>query len=54
MPLVVFGLIAVVAILAAITRRGRGWAIAALVIAVANNYSPIHAAISDLIRVIFG
>jgi hypothetical protein len=53
-PLVVFGAIAVTATLAAITRRGRGWAIAALVIAVANNYSPIHAAISDLIRVIFG
>ena len=53
-PLVVFGAIAVIATLAAITRRGRGWAIAALVIAVANNYSPIHAAISDLIRVIFG
>jgi hypothetical protein len=53
-PLVVFGSIAVIATLAAITRRGRGWAIAALVIAVANNYSPVHAAISDLIRVIFG
>lgn len=52
--LLVFGGIAVVALLAAVTRFGRGWAIAALVIAVANGYSPIHAAISDMVRAIFG
>jgi hypothetical protein len=53
-PLVLFTAIALVAILAAATRRGRGWAIAALVIAVANNYSPIHLVISDVVRAIFG
>jgi hypothetical protein len=53
MSTAVFGGIAIVALVAAVTKRGRGWAIAALVIAVANAYSPIHAAISDLVRAIF-
>jgi hypothetical protein len=53
-PLVLFTAIAIVAIGAAVTRRGRGWAIAALVIAVANSYSPIHLVISQFVRAIFG
>ena len=53
-PLVLFTAIAAVAILAAATRRGRAWAISALVIAVANNYSPIHLLISGVIRTVFG
>jgi hypothetical protein len=53
-PLVLFAAISMIAIVAAVTRRGRGWAIAALVIAVANSYSPIHLGISDVIRTIFG
>src|SRR5690242_17361650 len=51
-PLVIFGAISAVAILAAVTGRGRGWAIAALVVAVANDYSPIHAVISELVHLI--
>ena len=53
-PLIVFGILAAIAIFAAVTRRGRGWAIAALVIAVANDYSPVHDAISELVWVAFG
>ena len=53
-PLVLFATITLVAIVAAVTRRGRGWAIAALVIAVANSYSPIHLVISEVARAIFG
>jgi hypothetical protein len=53
-PLVLFTAIAVVAVVAAATRRGRGWAIAALVIAIANTYSPIHLVISGFVRAIFG
>jgi hypothetical protein len=53
-PALVFGSLAVVAVVAAVTRRGRGWAIAALVVALANSYSPVHRVIAELTQAIFG
>lgn len=50
----VFGGLAAVGIFAAVTRRGRGWAVAAIVVALANGSSPLHVAIIELVETIFG
>ena len=50
----VFGALAAVGVFAAVTRRGRGWAVAAIVVALANSASPLHLAIIDLVDLVFG
>ena len=54
LPIVVFGAVAVLGIIAAVTGRGRGWAVAAIVIAVANPSSPVHTGIVVLLETLFG
>lgn len=54
LPLIVFGAVAVLGIVAAVAGRGRGWAVAAIVIAVANPASPVHAWIVSLLGTIVG
>jgi hypothetical protein len=51
---VVFGGLAAAGIVAAVLRRGRAWAIAAIVVALANSSSPLHLAITELVTSIFG